>query len=329
MLKYFRHGIMASLVSVSALTASTTALANDNQPTRLVVGFSPGGAADVLARSLAEWLHEYTGNVYIVENRPGASARIALEHVKQAKPDGKTILITSPSPITVFPLTYTSEQLRYDPDVDLEPIAHLVDAPQALFVGAEHPAQNIEEYLDSITDNADEASVGIVTLGSPTHFSLVALAESTGVPIVPVPYSGVAPMLTDIISVVLPAGINPIVGQIEQKRSGKIRFLAITGEQRSALLPDLPTMSEAGFDEFSMASGWFAAYAPKDTPAELIAELEENLLLAMQDEKIIERLNTLALEPTGLTAEELRERVQNERAYWAPIIEPSGFTHGD
>src|SRR5690625_3122162 len=96
MLKYFRHGIMASLVSVSALTASTTALANDNQPTRLVVGFSPGGAADVLARSLAEWLHEYTGNVYIVENRPGASARIALEHVKQAKPDGKTILITSP-----------------------------------------------------------------------------------------------------------------------------------------------------------------------------------------------------------------------------------------
>jgi len=219
--------------------------------------------------------------------------------------------------------------LRYDPDVDLEPIAHLVDAPQALFVGAEHPAQNIEEYLDSITDNADEASVGIVTLGSPTHFSLVALAESTGVPIVPVPYSGVAPMLTDIISGVLPAGINPIGGQIEQKRSGKIRFLAITGEQRSALLPDLPTMSEAGFDEFSMASGWFAAYAPKDTPAELIAELEENLLLAMQDEKIIERLNTLALEPTGLTAEELRERVQNERAYWAPIIEPSGFTHGD
>src|SRR5699024_12524386 len=84
MLKYFRHGIMASLVSVSALTASTTALANDNQPTRLVVGFSPGGAADVLARSLAEWVHEYTGNVYIVENRPGASARRAWEHAYQA-----------------------------------------------------------------------------------------------------------------------------------------------------------------------------------------------------------------------------------------------------
>ncbi|PJX23408.1 ABC transporter substrate-binding protein [Advenella sp. S44] len=318
--------IIKSLGFIMAMTLATVPYTSHaaEQPTRIVVGFAPGGAADILARTFAQWLHEHLGETYIVENRPGASAQIAVDHTRRSTPNGKTILITSPSPIIVFPLTY--KKLGYDPDKDLIPVAHLVDAPQAFAVNATSPIKSMKEYLASVKKNPNAGAVGMVTLGSPTHFGLLTLGHAIDTPLMPVSYKGVAPMLSDVIGGVLPASINPLAGQTELYKAGKIRFLAVTGTHRSKLLPDLPTMKEAGADGFDMASGWFAAFVPAGTPKETVDKLEKAFMAAAKDPVIREKLGDIGLETTGWSGNQLRQFIQTQRDYWKPIISASGFT---
>ncbi|CCN16815.1 Bug family tripartite tricarboxylate transporter substrate binding protein [Bordetella bronchiseptica] len=318
---FFKAAAAAALLGMAMAPVAGHA---NGQPTRIVVGFAAGGAADILARTFAEWMHAHLGDTYIVENRPGASARIAVDYVKRAAPDGKTILISSPSPITIFPLTY--KKLNYDPDTDLIPVAHLVDAPQALTVSASGPIHSMRDYLAGIQKDQRAASVGMVTLGSPTHFSLLSLGKSIDVPLTPVAYKGVGPMLSDVIGGALPACFNPLGGQMELYRAGKIRFLGVTGTRRSAMLPDVPTMKEVGADGFEMASGWFAAFVPAGTPKETVEKLEKAMMAAAKDPVIREKLQELGLETTGWSGDELKRYIHAQRDYWRGIVAESGFS---
>lgn len=325
--KSFFHGLAFTALALTLSAPAASQDNNDKQPIRIVVGFAPGGSADSLARHFAEHLHAQLGNSFIVENRTGASAQIAAEFVARAKPDGKTILITSPSPVTVFPLIY--KQLRYDPVTDFAPVAHLADVPLALSVKADSPIHSVQDYLETLKRDPDSAAIGLVALGSPSHFGVMTLGKSLKVALTPVAYRGVTPMLTDLIEGSLPAALDAVGGQISLYKAGKIRLLAVTGLQRSGLLKDIPTLKESGVDGFDMASGWFAAFVPAGTPASSIARLEAAFVKAAHDPALRNSLGEQGIELTGKPAAELNDFVQAQREYWKPIIEESGFNPAD
>lgn len=291
--------------------------------TRIVVGFAPGGGLDVLARVLAEKLRVSLGTTVLVENKPGASARLALVAVKNSAPNGKTILLTSPSPVSIFPMTYS--KLGYDPDKDLIPLAHLAELRIAVSTGAQQPFKKMWDYVAWVKDKPNEQGVGLVTMGSPIHFGLLSINKTIGTPLTPVPYKGSPAIVTDLIGGALPLSIDTVSGQMELYNAGKIRFLGISGAARSPFFPDVPTLKEAGIPGFETASSWFGAFLPAGTPPATVAQLEKAFIQAAKDPGVRTKMASMAMEMTGQPGEYLRKTVQAERAYWKPLAEASGF----
>lgn len=313
----------ALLVAALPVWAPVAAQAQTSDVTRIVVGFAPGGALDVLARVLAEKLRTTLGTTVLVENKPGASARLALVAVKNAAPNGKTILISSPSPVSIFPLTYS--KLGYDPDKDLIPLAHLAEMRIVVSAGSQQPYKTIAEYVSWVKNKPAEQGVGLVAMGSPIHFGLLSMAKTVGVPLTPVPYKGSPAIATDLIGGTLPLSIDTFGGQMELHSAGKITFLGVSGSERSPYFPDVPTLKEAGIPGFEVASSWFGAFVPAGTPAVTVASLEKALMDAAKDPAVRTKMASLAMEMTGRSGESLRKTIQSERAYWKPIAEASGF----
>ncbi|WP_454739929.1 tripartite tricarboxylate transporter substrate-binding protein [Cupriavidus necator] len=304
-------------------TAATTA----ETPTRIVIGFAPGGALDIFARTLGEKLRVSLGTPVLVENRPGASARLALENVRRAAPDGKTVLISPAPPFTIFPLTY--KRLPYDPDKDFVPVAYLADVPLVASASVNQPYRTMQEYLAWVKREPGKGGVGLVTLGGSIHFGVLSLSKAIGVPLLPTAYRGAVMMLTDEIGGTLPLGIDAVAGQMELYRAGKIRFLGVTGTRRSALLPDVPTLAEAGAPGFETASGWYSAFLPAGTPPATVARIEKAMLEAIKDPVVRDKMAALGMEMNGQSGAALRKLILDQRAQWRPVVEASGFTAND
>lgn len=318
---------LATAFAAVAMVANVPAAASADAPTRIVVGFAAGGALDVFARALAEKLRVSLGETILVENRPGASARLALEYVKRAPPNGKTILISPAPPFTIFPLTY--KRLPYDPDKDLVPVAYLADVPLVASTSATQPYKTMPEYLAWVKRNPASTGFGMVTLGGTVHFGALTLGKATGTPLTPTAYRGAAMMLTDEIGGTLPIGVDAIGGQMELYQAGKIRFLGVTGTRRTALLPDVPTLREQGVPGFDMASGWYAAFVPAGTPAPVVARLETAMLDAAKDPQLRARMAALGMDLAAQPGEQARKIILMQRAEWKPIVAASGFTADD
>ncbi|KDP83332.1 tripartite tricarboxylate transporter substrate-binding protein [Cupriavidus basilensis] len=319
--------LAAAVAVVAAGVPAAAGATSADTPTRIVIGFAPGGALDVFARTVAEKLRVSLGETILVENRPGASARLALESVKRAAPDGKTILISPAPPFTIFPLTY--KRLPYDPDKDLVPVAYLADVPLVASASVSQPYKTMPEYIAWVKRNPASTGFGLVTLGGTVHFGVLTLRKAIDVPLTPTAYRGAAMMLTDEIGGTLPIGVDAIGGQMELHRAGKIRFLGVTGTKRSALLPDVPTLQEAGVPGFDMASGWYSAFVPAGTPAAAVARLEKALLDAVKEPDVRARMAALGMEMAGQPGAQARKTIQAQRAQWKPIVEASGFTADD
>ncbi|CAG2155716.1 hypothetical protein LMG31506_05481 [Cupriavidus yeoncheonensis] len=313
-------------LGVSAVPDAAVAAGGDT-PTRIVVGFAAGGALDIFARTLAEKLRVSLNTPVLVENRPGASARLALDTVRRAHPDGKTILISPAPPFTIFPLTY--RQLPYDPDKDLVPVAYLADVPLIASTGTGQPYRTMQEYLAWVKRQPARGGVGLVTLGGTIHFGVLTLGKEIGVPLLPTAYRGAVMMLTDEIGGTLPLGIDAVAGQMELYRAGKIRFLGVTGTKRTSLLPDVPTLAEAGAPGFESASGWYSAFVPAGTPPATVAQLEKALLDAIRSTDVRDKMAALGMEMNGQPAATLRRMIRDQRAQWKPVVEASGFTASD
>ena len=310
-------------LGLGALPATALAAPTDT-PLRIVVGFAPGGALDIFARTLADKLRVSLDTPVLVENRPGASARLALDNVRRSPADGKTLLISPAPPFTIFPLTY--KQLPYNPDKDLVPVAYLADVPLVASTSVSQPYRTMQEYLAWVKRDPSKGGVGLVTLGGSIHFGVVTLSKEIGVPLTPTAYRGVVMMLTDEIGGTLPIGIDAIGGQMELYRAGKIRFLGVTGTRRSSLLPDVPTLAEAGAPGFEAASGWYSAFVPAGTPPATVARLEKALLEAVRSADVRAKMATLGMEMNGQPAAALRNTIQEQRLKWKPVVEATGFT---
>lgn len=312
---------LRALVAVLGL-ANAVPVSAQERPIRILVGFAPGGTSDLIARLIVERLKTSLGTPVIVENRPGLNGVLAAEALKNATPDGRTLMI-SPIVVTVFaPLTST--RLQYDPIKDFAPVSLAVTFQFALAVGAELPVKTVHEYIAWVRGNPAKATYGTPTAGSPPHFFGVMLARATGVDLVVVPYKGGAPLVADLAGGQVPAGITVLSEVLKQHQSGRVRILASSGAQRSPVTPDIPTFRELGFPAIE-GTGWQAFHAPAGTPRPVVERLSAAIASAIKSPEVGERLLALGLEPAGGTPDELARRTAEETARWAPIVKASGF----
>lgn len=309
------------LFAVLGLAAAASAVAQDG-PIRILVGFAPGGESDVIARLLVDRMRTSLGVPVIVENKPGAGGMLAAEALKNAAPDGKTLMI-APIAVTVFaPLTHAN--IRYDPIKDFAPVSLAANFQMALAVGPGSPAKTLPEYIAWVRASPTRATYGVPLAGGPTHFFGVMLARATGVDLAAVPYKGSAPFVNDLVGGQVPAGITVLSQLLKLNDAGKVRVLATSGSQRSPVAPDIPTFKELGFAAIE-GTGWQAFHTTAGTPRETVDRLALAIASAIKAPEVSERLVALGLEPVGSTPDELARRVAEDTARWAPIVKASGF----
>jgi len=295
---------------------------------RIIVPFPAGGGTDVLARLIADKMRGNYSPAVIVENRVGASGRTGVEAVKNAEPDGTTLLFTPDFLMTVYPHSF--RKLSYDPLKDFVPIAVVASSGLALAAGPGLPAQikTVQEYLDWAKAHPKQASFATTAAGGTPHFVGVMLSQASGVELTPVHYKGGGPALNDLMGGQIPVSVNPIGELLPQLKGGKIRVLATTGAKRSKFLPDVPTMAESGFAAIVL-SPWLGFFAPARTPADVVKRLSNGINDAVQSGDTQQNLLKFGMESAVATPVGFAETVRQDIEKWRPIVKASGFTAED
>jgi tripartite-type tricarboxylate transporter receptor subunit TctC len=289
------------------------------KPIRMIVGFAPGGGTDLTARPVAQKLSEVLGQQVIVENRPGAGGNIATEQVARAAPDGYTLLMGTIAALAINPSLYGN--LRFDPETDLAPVIQVVDATNVLALHPSVPASSVKELIALAKEKS--LSAGSSGVGATGHLAIELFNLMAGVKLLHVPYKGGGPAMSDLVGGQVNLIFATAASAIPHLRSGRIKGIAVTTAKRSALLPDLPTISEAGLAGFD-ANNWYGLVVPAKTPRAIIDQLnaEVTKILAMPDVKAA--LFNQGLDPAPGTPEQFGAYIKSERAKWARVIKESG-----
>ena len=306
-----------------SLASLATRVQAQSQSVKLLVGFAAGGSVDLTARALADAMKDSLGRPVIVENKPGAAGRLVLEAVKQARPDGDTLMLVPHGPMTLFP--WIHRNLRYDPTKDFTPIGRVCVVDYALTTGPATPAKTMGEYLQWARDPKNKASYGSPGAGTIPHFIGQGFTQRTRTDIVHVPYKGSALTMVDLMGGSVSLGVSPLADAIEHHRNGKVRILATTGSQRSTALKDVPTLKEAGID--LVVDGWYGIYAPAglpDTQLQALSKALESAVLKQEDFFIKNAMRAAPLRP-----EQLAQLQRAEMAQWEPWVKASGFKAED
>ena len=309
-------------VGLAAPALTHKALAQTAQTGRALVGFPAGGTADIITRLYVEQLRTSLGRQLIVENRPGAGGRLALEALKAAPADGATFAVTPASMLTIYPHLY-ARTLRYDPASDFTPVTPVCVFPFGFAVGARHPARTVAEFIAwaRTRDAVDWASP---VPGSMPHFIGTQLARLAGVTMSHVPFRGAAPAIQGLLSNAIQAVLLPIGELTAFHRSGDARLLAVTAPTRLERLPDVPSFAEAGFGALTFEE-WFGAMLPARASATVVAELHRGIAAAVQHPQLRESLARLEMAPLILEPPAFRARMLREKESWGPIVAASGF----
>lgn len=304
--------------ALGALVAPARAQTYPTRPIRLLHGFAPGGAADTLSRIVAEDLQKRLGQPVIVEAKPGAGGNIAAEAVAKAPPDGYTLgLVTGAHAISAA--TYKS--LSFDPVDSFEMISTVVYYALVIAVRADHPAKTLGELLAAAKAKPGSVSFGSVGFGSTHHLAGELLAADAGVELVHVPYRGDSQAITALLSGDVPMIVGTSVLLAPQIESGAVRALAVTSPTRSALLPDVPTVEEAGVRGYDVRT-WAGLIAPRGTPPAVIATLNAAVQDTLKDPQIRARVETaVGGEVRGSTPAEMKELITREITKWNAVVE--------
>jgi tripartite-type tricarboxylate transporter receptor subunit TctC len=286
------------------------------KPVRIVVPFAPGATPDIVARLLAERLQAKLNQTFVIENKPGASGNLGTEAVVRAEPDGATIGVSIVGPLALNTLLFS--KLSYDPFSELALISRIVDQPSVLAVNADVPARNTAELIALIKRQSDKLNYGSIGNGSLSHLAMEAIVMVSGTTIVHIPFPGSPQAMTALIRGDVQIACLPAAAVASQMSAGRIRMLAVTSQQRSALLPDLPTLKEAGVDV--EANAWIGLIAPVKTPEPVVAAVSREVAEALRNPAIGEKLNALYMEPLGTSPAEFRAHVDAEMKRWAPVI---------
>ncbi|MEH2554108.1 tripartite-type tricarboxylate transporter receptor subunit TctC [Bradyrhizobium algeriense] len=313
-----RSVILAGLASMAFPAAGCFAA---EQALKIVFPFSAGGSADAVSRLVAEHLQNSLGRPVIVENKVGASGRIGALAVKDAPPDGSTLLFAGSSQLTLQPHLYPD--LGYDPAADFVPISQVVRFDQALAISSNVPAQSVKELLVWLKANPDKAIYGSPGAGTFPHFAGMEFGRLGGLDFRHVAYRGTPAALPDLLSGRIAVFVSSPAELIELHKSGSIRILATTGSSRSMILPDVPTLRENGIDV--EVPGWFAFYAPARTPAELIERLQNEIIAIIRLPDVHTKILAVGFEPTATTSAELKKIQLADFERWGPIVKASGY----
>src|SRR5262252_2848695 len=303
-----RRRLLAQILSTAAFAGGTCALAQETKRLlRLVVGFPAGGGTDIIARVLADRVRVPFASSVIVENKPGAAARLSVDYVKNAVPDGATLLFTPDFPITVYPHSFQS--LSYDPLRDLVPVAPGAKSMLCYNIGPAVPASvtTLKGFVQWVRDNPDKASYATTSAGGTPHFVGMMFATAAGIAMTPVHYRGGAPALQDLLGGHVPASVNPVSEALPHAKSGALR--------------------ELGFDV--AIDSWLGAFAPARTPVETVRVLGAAINEVARSPDYAESLAKFGNEPALQTPEEFAATVRVDIARWGPVVKASGFVAVD
>lgn len=318
--RHLRAIVLATVLA--AACAGALAQPAAKPPLRILVGFVAGGTTDQAARLLAEHLRGLLDRPVIVDNKPGASGRIAAAALRNAAPDGNTVMLAPMVVTTLAPMVWPT--LDYDPARDFAPVAHVADYAIALAVGTEIPARDVRELAAWMRASPERATYGLSAAGSLPHLFGVIVGRSAGIPWIAVPYRGLAPMEVDLAGGRIAAAMDALSNLIELHRSGRARIIATSGESRSALLPDVPTFVEQGQGAIE-GNGWIAIHAPAGTPKPAIDAISAAVARSVRMPQVRAQMIRLGYEPTGTSAGELADIAHAEAVRWGPIVRSTGF----
>ena len=283
---------------------------------RIVVPFAAGATPDLVARLIADYLHDKTQVPFIVENKPGASGNTGTDAVAKAAPDGSTIGISIGGPLAINTLLFAN--LPYDPKKDLALITMLVTQPSALAVNTSLGVNTTRDLVDLIARNPGKYAYGSIGTGSLSQLAMEAIALKSGTQLVHVPYSSSPAAMTALIRNDVQMVCLPAISVVPQLGSGKVKILAVTTATRSALLPDISTLKEAGIDV--EADAWMGLIAPAGLSNDTIERIRALVSEAIETRAIREKLTTQLMEPIPDTPAEFRARVDADIARWTPVI---------
>ena len=294
----------------------------DKPPLRILVGFPPGGSADIIARLLAERMPaQLGGQAVVVENKAGAAGRIAIEALKNSAADGNTLIIMPSGPVVLFPHVY--KKLGYDPVKDLAPISQLAGFQFCVVSGPKSNVRNVAEMLAKAKADPSTATYGSSGNGTVPHFLGLMIGDAAGIDFQHVPYQGGAPAMTALMGGHIGYTMDVLAESLEQHRNGKIRIIAVTGAQRAPQLPDVPTLREQGLA--MDASAWFAIYGPGALPAATAQRLSAAVQSAMKEPALQAKLSALGLEAIASTPEQLAAVQRADLAKSVQPVQASGF----
>ena len=290
-----------------------------DRPVRLVVGFPPGGAGDILCRMAAQPLAVALREQVVVDNRGGAGGVIATEIVAHSVADGYTLLFAS-IPHVINPYLY--KKVDYDPIKDFDAVVQFVAAPLMLATNVNVPAKTVKEFIALAKAKPGQINYGSGGSGSSSHLAMELFKSMAGVDLVHIPYKGTGPMFAELIGGQLGATIASAVPLIPQVKAGKLRGLAVTGAKRAAAMPDLPTIGEAvpGYE----VTNWFGIVAPRGTPKAIISRVNAEMNLALKTAALKDLLGAQGAEPAGGTPEEYAALIKRDLAKWAKVVKESG-----
>jgi tripartite-type tricarboxylate transporter receptor subunit TctC len=326
----FRRNVLtlmltAVLGALAFATGASTALSQDNKfpshTIRVIVPFAPGGGVDALARMVAEKIRAKVGVTVIVENRAGANGTVGGSYVKQAQPDGYTVLFSSNTQ-TMSKLVMANAP--YDPLTDFTPIARLGEAPLLVVMSPQLPQKTLAEVAAAIKQNPDRWTAGTPALGSPSHIATIQFMRLSGTKLTVTPYRGTAPALTDVSGGHIQLLTDAMIVLLPMAKGGQVKGLAVTTAKRSALAPEIPTAAESGLPGLEVVA-WYGVWGPKGMPTEVVKNLNAAFADAMRELAQSGQLASIGVEPVHESPEQFARYVAAEVARNAELLKSVNF----
>ncbi len=311
-----RNFTLSALAALATLAApAALAQAYPSKPIRLVVPFPAGGATDIFARAVSQKLGEKLGTTVVVDNKPGAGGTIGSDLAAKAPADGYTLLLATSSTHSIGP---SFGKVPYDAVADFTPISHVGNAPSIMLVPNTSPAKTVKEWVDYAKKNPGKLNYASSGNGTVVHLGTEYFKAQANLFLVHIPYRGTALAIPDLVSGKVDVLFDSLPSGLPHVKEGRLRALGITSAKRSALLPDLPAISESvpGYETVT----WFGLYGPKGLPAELATRLSTGINQALQDPDVKERLARLGIDPVGGTPAQFAAMANADRAKWKKII---------
>ena len=316
----FKIFLLSVMLFVSTQSSAQT---YPTKPIKLVVPFPPGGVADIIARPLAEGLTNYLGQPVVVDNKGGATGTIGASFVANAPADGYTLLLGTSNEITMSPTLFKT--LPYDPNAAFTPITPVGEFPNVLVVGPSVTSKNLTEFIELIRSKPNRITFASSGTGSTNHLTAVLFANQAKLDIVNVPYRGGGPALADLLGGQVDALFATLPSAMAQIKAGKLRALAVTGNTRSAVLPEVPTIKELGLAGVVVTT-WNGVLAPAKMPPRLAKQIHDAIVHVAEEPGFKEKMLAVGVEPAILASPEFSARIKSEYEKWSLLIKRSGMS---